>query len=135
MPAQHKTSQPSSATSAFAKVRLLLAREPGHPAGSHEHGYDLVLPLRADGRIHAERWREERDRFRFTHFSPEGGAESGRLVHKPGGSWGFLYDDGDDEEDASGFRFETERFVRGEYVSIREDDGAHTYQVASVTPL
>ncbi len=133
MPTSRKTATASNPASAFTKVRLLLAREPGHPEGSREHGYDLVLPLDATGRIDASRWKEERDRFRFTRFAPETGSESGRLVHKPGGSWAFLYDDGDEEEDAAGFRFQDERFVVGEYVSIREDDDRHhTYHVTSV---
>lgn len=130
--APERTAIPNST---FSKVHLLLAREPGHPTGSREHGYDLVLPLAADGRIDAERWRGERDRFRFTRFAPGEATETGHLVHKPGGSWGFFYDDGDQDEDAAGFRFQNERFVVGEYVSIKEDDRFHTYQVASVSPI
>lgn len=137
MPAKPHPTSPAAdgASLGFCKVRLLLAREPGHPAGSREHGYDLVLPLDPKGLIQGDRWREERERFRFTHFTPDQGVIGGRLVHKPGGSWAFLYDDGDEEEDAAGFRFQTERFVVGEYVSIREEDGLHTYQVVSVQPL
>ena len=50
-----KTHQPASRRFAegFAKVRLRLAREHGHPQGSQEHGYDLVMPLDDAGRIDA----------------------------------------------------------------------------------
>ena len=36
---------------------------------------------------------------------------------------------------ADGYRFQSERFVVGEYVSIREEDGFHTYQVVAVGPV
>ena len=58
--------------------------------------------------------------------------ESGHLMRRPGGSWAFHYDIRGDEDDAAGFRFQDERFVAGEYVSIREDDGLHTSLIASV---
>ena len=59
----------------------------------------------------------------------------GRILHGPGGRWIFDYDDGSARDDEVGFRLNTERFVPGEYVSIREDDGkTHVFQVISVRP-
>lgn len=40
-------------TPKFRHVRLLLAREKGHPGGEHGDGYDLLLPLDMEGRLDA----------------------------------------------------------------------------------
>ena len=116
----------------FRRVRLHLAREAEHPQGSREHGYDLVVPLAADGKIDAAAWKEHRERCRFVHFRAGEENEAGHLIRRPGGSWSFHYDIRGEEEDAAGFRFQNERFVVGEYVSIREEDGLRTYVVAAV---
>ena len=119
----------------FARIRLTLAREPGHPEGSRDIGYDLVVPLTGEGRIDAELWRDHRDRYRFLRFCADRDDKAGHLVHRPGGSWAFHYDVQGNEEDARGFHFQDERFVVGEYVSIREISGMHTYVVSSVAKL
>lgn len=47
----------------------------------------------------------------------------------------FDYEGTADEDEEAGFRFAAHRFVPGEYVSIRDEDGeAHTFQVISVEP-
>jgi hypothetical protein len=125
----------STVPEGFRRVRLYLAREPGHPRGSRDIGYDLVVPLTADGKIDSACWKEHRERCRFVHFRAEGENESGHLVRQAGGSWAFHYDIHGEEEDAAGFRFQDEHFVVGEYVSIREDDRLHTYVVASVEKI
>lgn len=127
-------SQGSSLTG-FSRIRLLLAREPGHPSGSDEIGYDLIVPLLPDGRIDARRWKEERDLFSFRHFRQGEEVETGHMIHKSGGSWAFRADILGDDDEAAAYRFQDERFTVGEYVSIREDDGLHTYRVASVQRL
>jgi hypothetical protein len=119
----------------FWRVRLRLAREPGHPQGSRDIGYDLVVPLGRGGEIDAAKWKSHRDRCRFVHLKGDDEHQSGHLVRLPGGSWSFHYDISGDEDDAAGFRFENERFVVGEYVSVREEDGMHTYVVSSVEKL
>jgi hypothetical protein len=119
----------------FRHVRLVLAREAGHPEGNRNYGYDLVVPLDSEGKLDPSLWTTHRDRYRFVHFRPGAEREAGHLVHGPGGSWAFHYDIRGDEDDAGGFRFQSERFIVGEYVSIREDDGFHTYQVIAVGPV
>jgi hypothetical protein len=119
----------------FAKVRLRLAREPHHPQGSGEHGYDLVLPLKATGRIDGELWKSHRDRCRVVHYRAGEEHDIGHLTRMPGGQWKFHYDIKGDEEDQRGFHFGDERFVVGEYISIIESDGAHTYRVITVERL
>ena len=63
---------------------------------------------------------------------------SGRLVHKPGGSehtrWVFDYDLNRVDDDKSSYRFGAHSFISGEYVTVRNQDEAHTFQVISVEP-
>lgn len=116
----------------FAKVSLRLAREPGHPQGSQQHGYDLVVPLTATGRIESEKWKSHRDLCRVVHYRAGEEHDLGHVVRMPGGQWKFHYDVKGDEDDARGFHFADERFVVGEYVSVIEGDRPHTYQVVMV---
>lgn len=121
-----------SKNSHFRRIRLELAREHGSPAGNPRHGYELIAPLKSDGRIDADLWREHRERFRVVRFRPDGDRDVGHLIHRPGGSWALRYDISGDEDSETGIHFEDERFVVGEYVGIREDDESHTYQIVSV---
>jgi hypothetical protein len=119
---------------AFRRIRLELAREPGHPSGSHQVGYEFVAPLDEADRIDAKSWKTHRDECRVIRFRPDD-RDVGHLVHRPGGSWAFHYDVRGDEGDEAGYRFGDEKFVVGEYVSITEDEKTHTFQVTSVEPL
>lgn len=118
------------------RIRLELAREPGHPSGDPRHGYVIVAPLDAAGRLDPELWRESRQACSVRRFRAGERDEIGRLARKPGGAWFFDYERESEADDERGFRFAEERFVPGEYVSIREHDGStHTFRVASVEPV
>ncbi|MFN3348953.1 hypothetical protein [Pseudorhodoplanes sp.] len=119
----------------FRKIRLELAREKGHPAGSAGRGYIIVAPLDAERRFDAKTWKEHRDACRVVRFRSGEDDDIGHLVHRPGGSWAFRYDIRGDEDDEAGYHFEQERFEIGEYVSVREADATHTYRVVSVEPI
>ncbi|MGE0008446.1 MAG: hypothetical protein AB7S92_23060 [Parvibaculaceae bacterium] len=119
----------------FAKVRLRLAREPDHPQGSQEHGYDLVVPLKENGRIDGELWKSHRDLCRVVHYRAGEEHDLGHMVRAPGGQWKFHYDIRGDEADPRGYRFADERFVVGEYISVTEGDGPHTYRVVTIERL
>jgi hypothetical protein len=132
-------SSPSALASAalprsFRVIRLELARESGHPDGSRLHGYTLVAPLDDEDRIDAEIWKNHPRACRVVRFRPDEENDIGHLVHK-GSGWGFHYDLQGEDPDEVGFRFATERFVLGEYVSIREQNGLRTFQVTSVEHL
>ena len=119
-------------TTELKQIRLVLARTEEHPAGSTRHGYDFVAPLDDDGRIDADLWRKRREECRVRRFWGDE-EEIGRLVHRPGGSWAFRYDLDGEEDDEAGYRFGAHRFVVGEYVSIRDEDGdLNTFRVAAV---
>ena len=115
----------------FRSVRLLLAREKGHPEGGHDEGYDLLVPLDKDGRLDASVWKTHQAACRVRHFSGSEEARIGRLRRKPGGQWYFDYTEGE-RDDEVGFQLGEERFVTGEYVSVRRKGVMHTYQVARV---
>jgi hypothetical protein len=119
------------------RVRLELARDPDHPEGSRDRGYELIAPLDDKGRIDAKAWKEIRDRSRVRRFWAGEKDEIGHIVHKPGGAWAFHYDiRGDAGHDETGFRFESHAFVPGEYVSLKEKDGVlRTFRVTSVLEL
>jgi hypothetical protein len=120
------------------RIRLELARSKEHPAGSPLHGYEFTAPLDAQGHIDVDLWRANRERCGVRRFWGDD-EDAGRLVHKPGGSeharWVFDYDGAADDDDEAGYRFGSHAFRPGEYVSIRDEDGAmHTFQVVSVEP-
>jgi hypothetical protein len=119
----------------FAKVRLRLAREGGHPHGSQEHGYDLVMPLKENGGIDSELWKSHRELCRVVHYRAGEEHDLGHMVRTSGGQWKFHYDIKGDEEDPQGYHFADERFVVGEYISIIEGDGPHTYRVVTIERL
>jgi len=113
----------------FHHIRLELAREPGHPHGDPQDGWDIVAALDADGRLDLEACRAEPKRCFVRRFLRDATVATGRLRHSLGDRWILDLDDRDDL-DASGFRLGEERFALGEYVSIVSGDGvAHTYGV------
>jgi hypothetical protein len=118
----------------FREIRLELAREPGHPAGSRQHGYRLIAPLDAEGRIDAHLWELRRVACRVVRFRPGEDDEIGHLIRR-GTHWAFHYDIKGTDDDEGGYRFSDERFVVGEYVSIHEAEGLRTFQVTSVEHL
>ena len=52
----------------FHHIRLELAREPGHPAGAPDEGYDIVAPLDTDGRVDGDAQRAEPGRGHVRRF-------------------------------------------------------------------
>ena len=116
----------------FRHIRFELAREKSKPLGDSNDGYDFLVPLDDDSHIDVEEWKRHRDACRVRRFQPGKDDMIGRLRRKPGGQWFIDYAEGD-EDDETGFRFGEERFIVGEYVSIRDGDDMHTYQVVSVS--
>lgn len=115
----------------FRHVRLLLARERGHPQGDPGEGYDLLLPLDESGRLDPAIWKASQAACRVRRFAGDTDVAIGRLRRKPGGQWYFDYAEGEDDDEI-GFRLGEERFVTGEYVSIGNKGTMHTYQVSLV---
>lgn len=119
----------------FFKVQLRLAREPGHPEGSDLQGYDIVVPLTKERRIDASAWKKNRELCRAVHYRDSDEHDVGHVVHLPGGAWSLRFDIRGDDEDAIGYRFGSEHFIVGEYMSLREGEALHTYRVTAVEEL
>ena len=114
------------------KIRLNLARDADHPNGTNTRGYEFAAPLDAKGHIDADAWKRLRDHCRVLRFWDDE-TETGHLVHRPGGSWAFVYDLAGTDDVEAGYRFATHAFVPGEYVSISDEDGhLATFQVVTV---
>jgi hypothetical protein len=118
------------------RIRLDLARSKEHPNGSSSCGYEFVAPLDRNGHIDAEMFREFRNRCSVRRFWEGEDDKAGRLTHKPGGSegarWVFDYDEHRADDDEAGYRFGAHAFVPGEYVTVRDQDSAHTFRVVAV---
>lgn len=129
--------QARSPATMLRRVRLELAREPRHPEGSRNIGYEFIAPVSDEGRILADVYAHLKDRCRVRRFNGTEPDELGHLVRKRGGAWAFHYDiHGDPLHDDTGFRIDTHRFKPGEYVSIKEPAGdLKTYRVISVLEL
>ena len=132
---QRKPILNASLPAQFRQIRIVLAREPGHPDGDDEVAYIFVAPVDAEGRIDSKLWRAHRDACRVARLRPNEQDQHGHLVYHPGGAWGFSYDGDTNLLDESGYHFADERFVVGEYVSINERGKMHTYRVTTVSHL
>lgn len=120
----------------FRRIRLELAREPRHPEGDSRIGYSIIAPLDGEGRLDAETWRDFKEQCRVVRFHAAADKEEGYLRRRPGGSWAFHYEfENGGEDDDPAYRLGDHRFLYGEYVTIEEDEGAHTYRVAKVDRL
>ncbi len=119
----------------FRQIRIVLAREPGHPDGDAEVAYILVAPLDAKDRIDAKLWKAHREACRIARHRPGEPDRLGHIVHRQGGSWAFHYDGEAALADDVGYHFADERFVVGEYVSLNEDGKMHTYRVTTTSHI
>jgi hypothetical protein len=121
---------------AFKRIRLQLARSKEFPSGSWQSGYEFVAPLDGQGHIDAKLWKEHREHCRVRRFWQGEDDRIGYLVHKPGGSehgrWVFDYDRKRVDDDETGFRFGAHTFAPGEYLTVGDQEEAHTYKVVSV---
>lgn len=119
------------------RITLHLARGRGFPDGSSRHGYEIVAPLDAEGRLDAAAWRNRRRSCRVRRFWAGEPARQGLLIHRPGGAggatWLIDYDDTKETDDEAGYRLGSHRFAPDEYVSIRDDEGElHTFRIVSI---
>jgi hypothetical protein len=119
----------------FRQIRIVLAREPGHPEGDDEVAYILVAPLDSEGLIDAKLWRAHREACRVSRHRPNEAEQLGHLVRRSGGGWSFHYRGAADLPDEVGFHFTDERFNVGEYVSVSERGMMHTYRVSTTSHL
>lgn len=123
-----------TAATSRKRVILHLARSPGFPQGSSQHGYEMLVPLRPDGHLDAGGCLAEGSRVRrFWAGEPD---RHGWLQHRAGGAggatWVIDYDEMSSDDDEAGYRFDFRAFIPGEYVTIRDLHGSHTFRVDTV---
>ena len=116
------------------RILLTLARSKEHPQGSSRHGYEIVAPLDAAGRLDPQAWKHVRQSCKVRRFWAGEADDIGHLVHRPGGAggatWTFDYDETTIDDDEAGFRLGEPVLAPGEYVSVRDDDEVwHTFKV------
>jgi hypothetical protein len=121
------------------RILLHLARNHDFPEGSSARGYEIVAPLDASGRLDAQAWRKHEADCRVRRFWAGEDDRLGRLIHHAGGAggatWKIDYDPSGPDEDETGYRLDTHRFIENEYVTIRDDEGhPHTFKIAKVRP-
>ncbi len=123
-------------------MTLHLARTHERPEGDPECGYEIVVPIDANGHLDPEEWRKNRSLCRVRKFWRGENDQHGLFVHHPGGhdgaTWkvicGITNKPGQYESE-SGVRFDGHLFSNGEYVSFRDEDGGtQTYKIAHIIP-
>ena len=117
----------------WTRIRLEVARSPDFPEGSTRHGYELVLPLLADGRIDERTLKATPEPATVHRFWEGEGDAVGQVKHQRG-RWLIAYEPGGPADEPL-HRFAEHRFRMGEYVSVREGAQAeHAFKVVSVRP-
>ncbi len=117
----------------FKKVTLRLARNPGVPQGDPDRGYILHAPVKHDGTLDLDAWRQERERATVIRFDPDPSEQAdGWLTHR-GSHWFFHYDEEHEGPDEPAYRLGDHKFAVGEYITVSEHgEDPLTYQVSSV---
>jgi hypothetical protein len=118
----------------WMRVRIEAARGREFPEGSHRHGYEMVLPLKADGHLDEKALKAAPEVATVHRFWEGEGDSVGQILHQ-GGKWMISYSEGDADDEAL-HRFSEHHFKEGEYVSVRGAEGGaeHALQVVSVRP-
>ncbi len=118
----------------WKRVRIVVARSREFPEGSNRHGYELVLPLQADGRIDEKALKATPEVATVHRFWEGEGDSIGQILHRDG-KWVISYTQGEADDEAL-HRFADHRFNEGEYVSVRAPEGGaeHAFKVVSVRP-
>jgi len=117
----------------WTRIRLEVARSHDFPTGSTRHGYEMVLPLLADGRIDEKALKATPEPATVHRFWEGEGDAVGQVKHQRG-RWIIVYDPGGPEDEPL-HRFAEHRFRVGEYVSVREGAHAeHAFKVVDVRP-
>ncbi len=117
----------------WMRIRLEVTRSRDFPQGSTRHGYEMILPLLADGRIDEKTLKAGPEAATVHRFWEGEGDAVGQVRHQ-GGRWLITYEPGGPEDEPL-HRFAEHKFGTGEYVSVGE--GAHvehTFKVIAVRP-
>jgi len=118
----------------WSRVRLELARSHEFPEGSTRHGYVIVLPLKADGRIDDAAYHDAPQLCTIHRFWEGEGDSTGQVVRRGPHRWAFSYHAGREDDEPVPHLAE-HLFRDGEYLAVREANGKeHVLRVALITP-
>ena len=116
------------------RVRLERVSQLGQPHHDSATGYELMLPLNADGHVDATSWTDNPRACTVQRFRRNRPRIQGLLARTATGRWYFDYGSGKDADHFQGLG--GDRFRVGQFVGICEDDGKlWTYEVTSVDEL
>jgi hypothetical protein len=115
----------------WMRIRLEVARSRDFPEGSTRHGYEMVLPLMADGRIDEKALKAAPELATVHRFWEGEGDAIGQVRHQRGG-WLITYEPGGPDDEPL-HRFPEHHFRQGEYVSVRAH-AEHALKVVDVRP-
>ena len=122
----------------LTRVTMRLGRNPdaGYPEGDDAHGYVVIAPLDAEGKLDVELWRENKTRCTVNRFSPnEDERADGWLTHRRS-RWYFRYDEEEEGPDEPVFRLGDHVLRLGEYLTIHEADGDDlTFKITETTRI
>jgi hypothetical protein len=124
----------AKAAATWSRVRLELARSHDHPEGSSRHGYLLVLPLDAAGRIDEAMQRKAPELCTLHRFWEGEDDTVGQVVRNGPHRWAFSYRAGRDDDEPVP-HLTDHVFRTGEYLAVREPHGQeHVFRIVSVEP-
>lgn len=119
---------------ALMRIRLEHARSKLFPEGSGHHGYEFVLPLRADGRLDEAAFAAAPELATVHRFWEGEGDDVGQVVRTESG-YAFSFAAGEDDDEPIA-RLPDHVFAENEYISVRERDGEmHTFTVVLLRPV
>lgn len=117
---------------ALTRLVLRLGRNPqaGFPEGDDRHGYVIVAPLDAEGRLDVAQWRANKKACTVVRFTPDHQDDAdGWLTHR-GERWFFHYDEDEEGPDEPVYRLGEHQLRLGDYITIHEADGDDlTYKI------
>jgi hypothetical protein len=117
---------------ALKKIRIELARNREFPEGSPNHGYEIVLPLKADGHIDAAAFDANPLVCSAVRFWGAEEDRHGLLIRAADHGWAVSFEIGEADDEPI-HHLQQHRFAEGEYISLREQDGIErTFRVAAV---
>jgi hypothetical protein len=115
------------------RIRLELAQTEDFPQGSTRHGYELTVPLDANGHVDPAGFAHVKSACTVRRFWDKAADVHGVVIHTRDGKWAFSYGK-QNEKDEPIFRLDTHLFfVVGDYVTVTGHDRiSRAFQVVEI---
>jgi hypothetical protein len=117
------------------RIRLELGRTSEAPSGDSHHGYELIMPLNAQGHVEVADWEQQKAHCGVRSFRP-GHPDRHGMLKRSGRGWYFDYDPRQTKDDEPFFRLERHVISPDLYVTITEEDGRQRpFRIVAVSPV